>query len=117
MPIPYLLKKKKIFLHSENFYCGFLWHIFSYEKVKHYSNELAIKYLENKLNKKLIVFFQFYDDVITINLKENKQIFLNWINNVFEDIYIVDESFSWTFVKTHESYCGPYFTTNTLINN
>ena len=32
-------------------------------------------------------------------------------------MYIVDESFSWTFVKTHESYCGPYFTTNSLINN
>lgn len=26
-----------------------------------------------------------------------------------QDIYIVDRNFDWTFVKTHESYCGPYF--------
>jgi hypothetical protein len=26
-----------------------------------------------------------------------------------EDIHIVDKNFTWTFVKTHERACGPYF--------
>nr|WP_225941956.1 DUF4275 family protein [Sporosarcina limicola] len=26
-----------------------------------------------------------------------------------QDIYIIDKDFSWTYVHTHESSCGPYF--------
>ena len=26
-----------------------------------------------------------------------------------QDIYIFDRNFSWTYVHTHESMCGPYF--------
>lgn len=26
-----------------------------------------------------------------------------------DEIYIVDKHFRWTYVTTHESYCGPYF--------
>ena len=26
-----------------------------------------------------------------------------------EDVYVVDENFTWTYVVTHENYCGPYF--------
>ena len=25
------------------------------------------------------------------------------------EIFAVDEDFSWTYIKTHEKYCGPYF--------
>lgn len=27
----------------------------------------------------------------------------------FKDVYFVDEHFQWTYVQTHESDCGPYF--------
>ncbi|WP_429351212.1 DUF4275 family protein [Paenibacillus sp. 4624] len=26
-----------------------------------------------------------------------------------QDIYIFDKAFTWTYVHTHESMCGPYF--------
>ncbi|RPK29564.1 hypothetical protein EDO6_00187 [Paenibacillus xylanexedens] len=26
-----------------------------------------------------------------------------------QDIYIFDRAFTWTYVYTHESMCGPYF--------
>lgn len=26
-----------------------------------------------------------------------------------QDVYIFDKNFSWTYVNTHESMCGPYF--------
>ena len=25
------------------------------------------------------------------------------------EIYVIDSDFSWTYIKTHESMCGPYF--------
>ncbi|WJQ13241.1 DUF4275 family protein [Geobacillus stearothermophilus] len=25
------------------------------------------------------------------------------------DVYVVDPQFTWTYVQTHEYYCGPYF--------
>jgi hypothetical protein len=27
----------------------------------------------------------------------------------FNDVYLVDKDFQWTYVKTHDSTCGPYF--------
>jgi hypothetical protein len=31
------------------------------------------------------------------------------IDDYLEDVYVVDTDFTWTYVFTHEEYCGPYF--------
>ena len=27
----------------------------------------------------------------------------------FAEVYVVGKNFEWTYIKTHESSCGPYF--------
>lgn len=33
----------------------------------------------------------------------------NSINGYIDDVYVVDTDFTWTYVHTHEEFCGPYF--------
>ena len=27
----------------------------------------------------------------------------------FSEVFVIDKNFKWTYVHTHEGYCGPYF--------
>ncbi len=29
-----------------------------------------------------------------------------------DDVYVVDKDFKWTYLKTYETMCGPYFAKN-----
>lgn len=84
----------------------YLWHAFSYKKTPCLKEDEAIKAFHDASKQGCYVFYQDHDLALfvadagrlTANLLESEQ-----------DIYIVDQNFEWTFVKTHESYCGPYF--------
>ncbi|KGR77706.1 DUF4275 family protein [Ureibacillus manganicus] len=100
-------EKRSIFLHDEDGLCGFLWHIFSYEKKEHLNDEQADFAFENLLKQSCFVFYQnsndayILDNAYSISAKD--------FGNE-EDIYIVDKDFNWTYVRTHETgLCGPYF--------
>ncbi|CAM3916602.1 hypothetical protein GCM10009865_54200 [Aeromicrobium ponti] len=33
----------------------------------------------------------------------------NRIEEYMDDVYVVDKDFTWTYIHTHEEFCGPYF--------
>lgn len=81
---------------SENY----LWHIFSFKLVKCIEGKEAEKMFKNFMFKESIVFSENNGKIKLIN---KNQLF------DYDDIYITDKNFRWTYVKTHESDCGPYF--------
>lgn len=99
-------EKEDIFLYGDKYRCGYLWHIFSYEKKKCLEGKEAENTFHNEGKKECYIFYQHCDDVLLI-----KDASLLSMDDMYKgDIYIVDREFTWTFVKTHEHrWCGPYF--------
>lgn len=99
-------EKEDIFLYGDKYRCGYLWHIFSYEKKKCLEGKEAENTFHNEGKKECYIFYQHCDDVLLI-----KDASLLSMDDMYKgDIYIVDKDFTWTFVKTHEHrWCGPYF--------
>ncbi|MBT2723991.1 DUF4275 family protein [Bacillus sp. ISL-46] len=31
------------------------------------------------------------------------------MDGYIDDVYVVDKDFTWTYILTHEYFCGPYF--------
>lgn len=97
---------------EEIYFNDFMWHIFSYEKVASQKGSKA-RHIFNRIKKtNVYIFFENSDDVYYINnanmLKASDA---DWL----EDVYIVDNDMNWTYVHTHESQCGPYFTRRYII--
>ncbi|WP_199426956.1 DUF4275 family protein [Thermaerobacillus caldiproteolyticus] len=84
----------------------FLWHVFSYEKLSCLKDEEAIKAFNNEIKKVCYVFYQHDDHALMLNNAE--RIKAEDFENE-NDVYVVDKDFEWTYVHTHEYYCGPYF--------
>lgn len=93
-------EKNKIYLDQ------YLWHIFSYQKVEHLERGEAMEAFNNIKKDECYAFYQ-HDDIL-LKLNNLKDIKAEDFSSE-EDIYIVDKSISWTYVHTHEEYCGPYF--------
>lgn len=96
-------EKKDIYLDDS----GFLWHLFSYEKRDCLSGQRADEAFQNKEKSSCYVFWQFEDYGYNVENANNLSI------DDFKDefvIYVADQKFRWTYVKTHETgLCGPYF--------
>ncbi len=109
-------EKEDIFLYGDKYGCGYLWHIFSYEKKKCLEGEEAENAFHNEVKKECYIFYQHCDEVLLIkdaSLLHMDDILCETDNMYKGDIYIVDKDFTWTFVKTHEHrWCGPYFAKN-----
>ncbi|PHV70694.1 hypothetical protein CS063_09185 [Sporanaerobium hydrogeniformans] len=94
-------EQKKIYINQ------FLWHGFSYEKINCISKGKARRALINHKKNEVFVFYQH---------KEAAYIYKNASKikasdfDMDDDVYVVDKDFQWTYVKTHEKMCGPYFT-------
>jgi len=84
----------------------FMWHIFSYERVMCYTEEEATQRFHEKRKKVCYLLFQHADDAYVL---KNPQAFTADDLCDYNDVYVVDEFFSWTYVLTHEGDCGPYF--------
>ncbi|AQQ55070.1 hypothetical protein B0X71_09460 [Planococcus lenghuensis] len=85
-----------------------MWHIFSYEKMKHISGQAA----EGAFNqlKKGKCFLFFHDAEETIFMENANSVKAKDLHvHGQTELYMVDGNFSWTFVLTHEADLGPYF--------
>lgn len=90
-------------------YGNHLWHIFTWGNVPCLEGDEArtafnsLQYIEG------IKFYGGYskhiDDVSMIGKITAEEI----DKDTGSDIYIVAKDFTWTYVRTHESACGPYF--------
>ncbi|RDY30274.1 DUF4275 family protein [Lachnotalea glycerini] len=85
-----------------------LWHIFSYKRKNSFEGNKAVLEFDNKYKEKIYIFYQNNENIYMINNASNLK-FTDLAGQ--EDIYIVDESFLWTFIITHETINGPYYYT------
>lgn len=98
-------EKQAIFLHDDDGCCGFLWHVFSYEKRDCLVGEEAAAAFANQTKAGCYIFFQHSDDALLSEDAAN----LEPGDLPAEDVYVADKDFNWTYVQTHERMCGPYF--------
>ncbi|MFP7298675.1 DUF4275 family protein [Neobacillus niacini] len=103
-------EKKSIYLHDADGFCGYLWHLFSYEKRDCLKGEEAAAAFNNQRKNECYVFYQHANYAL---LLEKAWMFQSEDLLQEEDIYIVDKGFNWTYIQTHETgWCGPYFSIN-----
>ncbi|PEY99555.1 hypothetical protein CN326_23300 [Bacillus sp. AFS018417] len=98
-------QKSKIYFYQH------LWHVFSYNKIPCLEQQKA-RDAFNKVKKNgCYIFYQDKENALLLeNAKSLKaENILKEINGYIEDVYVVDADFTWTYVFTHEEYCGPYF--------
>lgn len=96
---------KKLCLNSHR--CTpILWHIFSYDFLDSASQKDA-EALFNKENKSTCVIISNCENIAYT--LENAQNLTAEILEQFVDVTVTAKDFSWTYSKTHESTCGPYF--------
>ncbi|CAM5195011.1 hypothetical protein UACE39S_03136 [Ureibacillus acetophenoni] len=102
-------ERKKIYLHDQNGMCGYLWHLFSFQKKDCVEREHAEEAFNNELKKECFIFFHHSDEALllenatTLNTED-------LASEIGTDLYITDKQFNWTYVITHETdWCGPYF--------
>ncbi len=100
-------EKKNIYLWDDKTCCGYLWHLFSYEKRDFLQGREAEHAFNNEYKGFCYVFWQHEDYALilenagVLNAKDLEEEY---------DIYVVDKEFNWTYVNTHETgLCGPYF--------
>ena len=88
---------------------NYLWHVFSWElldkKVILTGNSARKAY--DKIDKHNALYIDWFEDNETKNLTAK----LSTANALDEmtETYVIASDFSWTYIKTHESMCGPYF--------
>ena len=96
---------KKLCLNSRK-HTPFLWHIFSFDFLNCETEDTA-KTLFNQENINTCVIISNIDD-IALRL-ENAENLTAELLEQFVDITITASDFAWTYTKTHEETCGPYF--------
>jgi Domain of unknown function (DUF4275) len=85
---------------------NYLWHLFSYEYVDCRENLEAIEAYKTIIKSDCYLYLSYFDIGIKIRKAED----FIWENkDIYEDFVITDKDFNWTFAKTHEEQCGPYF--------
>ena len=87
-------------------YSGFLWHAFSYEIISCLVGLVAKKAFD-QLEKQEAVLLINIDDV-AYRIKDISKLTSKDFE-ILDDIILTDKDFKWTYTKTHESACGPYF--------
>lgn len=102
-----------------------MWNVFSWEKINCLKERRAIEAFDHQKKAGCVLIYASNEQAIYIpkagRLKAKDIIhtsspgrdaasdFDDSFVKYLEDLYIVDEEFTWTYVLTHEEYCGPYF--------
>ena len=97
-------KKIKKLCLSKRKYTPFLWHIFSFDFL---TSEEDPSVCYNNADKTKCVLISNVDEIGFVLCDAEK--LTAEILNDFIDVTISDKAFSWTYCKTHESMCGPYY--------
>jgi hypothetical protein len=98
-------QKRKIYLHQH------LWHVFSFNKLSCLEEQKARDAFNTVKKDGCYIFY--YDNQNVLLLENARSLkaedIIKDIDDYLEDVYVVDTDFTWTYVFTHEEYCGPYF--------
>ena len=104
---------------QEIYFEQYMWHAFSYEKIKCINGEDAINEFAKMKKNEVYVFFE-HDDVVWKEKDLTLENLFGLLKDSKEygyDCYVVDKDFTWTFITTHETmyddgiyhYIGPFF--------
>ena len=96
---------KKLCLNRHR-YTPFLWHLFSFEFVKCETNENAQTAFD-RAEKNLCVLLSNVHE-LAFRLVNSHRLTAEILEQ-FTDVTVTAEDFRWTYTKTHEEMCGPYF--------
>ena len=89
---------------------NYIWHIFSWELInpdRYVTGEKARKAF-NKCSKVAAWYIIPFERSATVKSYNNDNVTAEQIEKEIE-IYKVAKDFSWTYIKTHEGMCGPYY--------
>ena len=97
------------FLKKRVFNGGFIWHIFSFNKISQgqYLSGDDARAVFDGIDKSGAKYYLLWDDEAVVK-KLKKGMDAKYIDE-FEEFYVVASNWSWTYIKTHEDDCGPYF--------
>lgn len=87
-------------------YNAYLWHTFSYGTTPCEEKVPASKSYDALIHNACVLLLN--RSKIAFVLGNANQLTSKVINK-FTDIIVTDKDFKWTYVHTHEEYCGPYF--------
>jgi hypothetical protein len=92
----------------------FKWHVFSFDLLKAQHGSHARKAFDMQKKTLLYMFFQYGEQAFHIKNAdllnaEDLDMLSEYSTLDNADIYIFDPLSKWTYVKTHEESCGPYF--------
>ena len=93
-------------IKNDIYYNEFKWHIFSYKKQACISEHAARSAFKTTNKNEVYVMYQ-NSPYITLLRSANEIVAEDF--DTEQDVYIFDSSFTWTYVQTHESMCGPYY--------
>ena len=98
-------QKRKIYLHQH------LWHIFSYNKLSCLEEQKARDAFNREEKNGCYIFYRDTQNVLLLGNARSLRAedLIKDVDDFLEDVYVVDTDFTWTYVLTHEEYCGPYF--------
>ncbi|MEC0269537.1 MULTISPECIES: DUF4275 family protein [Paenibacillus] len=88
-------------------YDQYKWHIFSFKKQNCIEKEAARNAFDAVTKTELFVMYQNIPDIVFEYNNASDIVASDF--DYEQDIYLFDKSFTWTYVYTHESMCGPYF--------
>ncbi len=87
---------------------NYLWHAFSYELVPCEEADSAREKYDHLERNKCYLYID--NEGVGFEI-ENGSAFSALDADGFPDLLITGQDFNWTYVHTHEEYCGPYFKT------
>lgn len=90
-------------------YGNLLWHLFSYKYTTCLEGKAARTEFDKLDYSEALLFCDGYSGNISDITDVGKITALDVDNVPCGDVYVVAKDFSWTYVRTHEKYCGPYF--------
>lgn len=96
---------EKLCLSSRK-YTPFLWHMFSFEFLPCKEKEEAEKSYSMTEKGSCIIFDNIHH--LAYRLEKGDAVTTDVLES-FIDVTVTAEDFSWTYSKTHEEQCGPYF--------
>lgn len=92
----------------------FRWHLFSFELLPALQGKQARKAFDVTPKSELYLFFDFADETYMVKnaqllTAEDVETLRKFSPLNYSDLYFFDPLNKWTYIKTHEDSCGPYF--------
>ena len=89
----------------------FMWHLFAYKRQRCIDGEEATEQFLSQEKSQCYIFYEHYKDAYYLEHATalTRDDFIEGIDFLSSDLYLVSKRFNWTYVTTHESDCGPYY--------